>query len=680
MKTAVIIQARLSSTRFPKKVLKKINEKTIIELIYLRLTKAKLIDQIIFAIPDNKENDELEKFLKEKKFLFYRGSENDVLSRFYLAAKEFRVDIIVRITADCPLVDPQLVDSFIKKLLKEKKDYVSNCNPWTFPDGLDVEVFTFKLLSEAQKKAKYKNRLNDGVLISYLKDNNQYKISNIKFPKNNSSNYRLTIDEEVDYTLIKKIYENFKPDIFFGLNKILAFAKKNKKLFDMNSDIRQNNGSFLNKGQKIWRRANSIILGGNSFLSKNPNMFLPDKWPTYFSKAKGYKVWDLNNNLYYDMSLMGVGTNILGYSNLEVDNSVKKIISKGNMSTLNCHEEVILAEKLLEIHPWANKVKFARTGGEANALAVRIARTATPRQNIAFCGYHGWHDWYLSANLNKKNSNLDEHLLPGLNPIGVSKKLKNTSYGFKYGDINGLKKIINDHNIGTIKMEVQRNTMPNINFLKEVRQIANKKNIILIFDECTSGFRQNFGGLHKLINIVPDIAIFGKALGNGYAITAVIGKNEVMDKAKNSFMSSTFWSERIGPVAALKTLEIMERDKSWIKITELGKKLINLWKKISRRHNIKIIISGLPSLAKFNFVSNNSQAYKTYLTQEMLARGILAANGVYMSTAHNEKILNKYENFLDEIFFNIARCEKSQIKIEEILKTPISRTPFSRLN
>ena len=680
MKTAAIIQARLGSTRLPKKVLKKINEKTVIELIYLRLTKAKLIDQIIFAIPDNKENDELEKFLKEKKFLFYRGSEQDVLSRFYLAAKKFRVDIIARITADCPLVDPQLVDSFIKKLLKEKKDYVSNCNPWTFPDGLDVEVFTFKLLSEAQKKAKYKNRLNDGVLISYLKDNNQYKISNIKFPKNNSSNYRLTIDEEVDYTLIKKIYENFKPDIFFGLKKILAFAKKNKKLFDMNSDIRQNNGSFLNKGQKIWRRANSIILGGNSFLSKNPNMFLPDKWPTYFSKAKGCKVWDLNHNLYYDMSLMGVGTNILGYSNREVDNSVKKIISKGNMSTLNCYEEVILAEKLIEIHPWANKVKFARTGGEANALAVRIARTATPRQNIAFCGYHGWHDWYLSANLNKKNSNLDTHLLPGLDPIGVSKKLKNTSYGFRYGDINGLKKIINDHNVGIIKMEVQRNTMPNINFLKEVRQIANKKNIILIFDECTSGFRQNFGGLHKLINIIPDIAIFGKALGNGYAITAIIGKNEVMDKAKNSFMSSTFWSERIGPVAALKTLEIMERDKSWIKITELGKKLINLWKKISRRHNIKIIISGLPSLAKFNFVSNNSQAYKTYLTQEMLAKGILAANGVYMSTAHNEKILNKYEILLDEIFFNIARCEKSQIKIEEILKTPISRTPFSRLN
>ena len=457
--------------------------------------------------------------------------------------------------------------------------------------------------------------------------------------------------------------------------------KKNKILFNKNSDTSQNKDSFLNnEGQKIWKRANSVILGGNTFLSKNPNMFLPDKWPTYFSKAKGFKVWDLNNNLYYDMSLMGVGTNILGYSNREVDNSVKKIISKGTMSTLNCHEEVILAEKLIEMHPWANKVKFARTGGEANALAVRIARTATTKQNIAFCGYHGWHDWYLSANLNKKNSNLDEHLLPGLDPIGVSKKLKNTSYGFRYGDINGLKKIINDHNIGIIKMEVQRNTMPDVSFLKEVRQIANKKNIILIFDECTSGFRQNFGGIHKTINIVPDIAIFGKALGNGYAITAIIGKNEVMDQAKSSFMSSTFWSERIGPVAALKTLEIMERDKSWIKITELGKKLINLWKKISRRHNIKIIITGLPSLAKFNFVSNNSQAYKTYLTQEMLAKGILAANGVYMSTAHNEKILNKYENFLDEIFFTIAKCEKSQIKIETILKSPISKIPFSRLN
>ena len=379
------------------------------------------------------------------------------------------------------------------------------------------------------------------------------------------------------------------------------------------------------------------------------------------------------------MSLMGVGTNILGYANKEVDEAVKKNIINGNMSTLNCYEEVLLAEKLIDMHPWANKVKFARTGGEANSLAIRIARAAVGKDKVAFCGYHGWHDWYLSANLIQKGS-LDSHLIPGLDPFGVPKKLKNTSFGFKYGDINELKKITNNHKIGVIKMEVQRTTMPNIKFLKQVRDLATKRNIVLIFDECTSGFRQSFGGLHKSINVIPDMAIFGKALGNGYAITAVLGKNEVMEKAKKSFMSSTFWTERIGPTAALKTLEIMERDSSWLRITNLGNKLISIWKKISNRHNVKIQINGLPALAKFSFLGQKSLEYKTYLTQEMLKKGFLAANGVYMSTAHNEKILKKYENLLDEIFHMISKCQKGNEEIEKILLSPVSRIPFSRLN
>tara|TARA_B100001094_G_C17856109_1_gene635081 strand:- start:87 stop:755 length:669 start_codon:yes stop_codon:yes gene_type:complete len=222
--------------------------------------------------------------------------------------------------------------------------------------------------------------------------------------------------------------------------------------------------------------------------------------------------------------------------------------------------------------------------------------------------------------------------------------------------------------------------MPNIKFLKQVRELATKKNIVLIFDECTSGFRQSFGGLHKSINVIPDMAIFGKALGNGYAITAVLGKNEVMEKAKRSFMSSTFWTERIGPTAALKTLEIMERDSSWLRITNLGNKLISIWKKISKRHKVKIEINGLPALAKFSFLGQKSQEYKTYLTQEMLDKGFLAANGVYMSTAHNEKILRRYENLLDEIFFMISKCQKGNEEIEKILLSPVSRMPFSRLN
>ena len=264
--------------------------------------------------------------------------------------------------------------------------------------------------------------------------------------------------------------------------------------------------------------------------------------------------------------------------------------------------------------------------------------------------------------------------------MGVPSNLKNTSFGFKYNDINQLKKLIEKENIGIIKMEVSRSSQPNIKFLREVRNIATRKNIILIFDECTSGFRQCFGGLHKSININPDMAIFGKALGNGYAITSILGKDSVMDSAQKSFISSTFWTDRIGPVAAIKTLEIMEKQQSWKIITNLGRKIFLIWNKLAKKHKLEIKTSGLPSLAKFTFNSKNSQIYKTFITQEMLNKNFLATNGIYMSTSHNEKILTKYSEYLDEIFYKISECEKGKLNILSLLKYPISRNPFERLN
>ena len=311
-----------------------------------------------------------------------------------------------------------------------------------------------------------------------------------------------------------------------------------------------------NTGQKLWQRAKQVIPGGNMLLSKRAEMFLPDLWPAYFSRAKGCQVWDLDNNQYTDMSIMGIGTNLLGYGHPVVDAAVSATISDGNMSTFNCPEEVYLAERLIEIHPWADMVRFARTGGEANALAIRIARAASGKDKVAFCGYHGWHDWYLAANL-RGDKNLAGHLLPGLEPNGVPGNLQDTVYPFSYNNFGELKSLVENQDIGVIKMEVSRNEPPANDFLENVRQLANEKNIVLIFDECTSGFRQTFGGLHKLYGVEPDMAVFGKALGNGYAITATIGRREVMEAAQSSFISSTFWGERIGPSAALATLDVM---------------------------------------------------------------------------------------------------------------------------
>jgi len=436
----------------------------------------------------------------------------------------------------------------------------------------------------------------------------------------------------------------------------------------------------MNTGQNLYKKAKKLIPGGTMLLSKRPEMFLPEKWPSYFSKSKGCKVWDLDGKELLDMSIMGIGTNSLGYGNDEVDSAVIETVKKGNMSTLNCPEEVFLAEKLIEINPWADMVRFARSGGEANAISIRIARAASGKDGVAICGYHGWHDWYLSVNHNNSDDQLSNHLLPGLEPLGVPKNLKNTVHPFNYNDFDGLIKIIENNDIGVIKMEVMRNFGPTDNFLKKVRNLATKRGIVLIFDECTSGFRETFGGIFKKFQVEPDLAMFGKTLGNGYAITAVVGKKSVMEYAQKTFISSTFWTERIGPSAALKTLEIMERNKSWITITKLGIKFRKQVKSLADNYNIPISFSAIPAVTSYKFNSKNALAYKTLITQEMLKKNILGSTHFYACTEHTSNHFNIYFETLDEIFKLISKSELDQLNIEDLLESPICHSGFKRLN
>jgi len=674
-KIVAIVQARLTSKRFPNKVIKKIGNLTMIEIIFHRLKKSRLIDQLVFAIPSNKKNKKLYEHLIQIKANVYRGSENNVLDRYYKAAKMYNASDIIRITADCPLIDPGFIDRMISKYLKKRSDYLTNGFPPNYSDGFDVEIFSFNTLKFTKKNASTKFDLEH--VTPFIWRTKKFKKESMKLI--NNYGIKLSVDEKENLKQVKKIYRYFKPNIFFSVKDIFE-NNLHKKFF--NKKIKKDY-FFANKtktGQKLWKKAKKVISGGNMLISKNPERYLPNMWPTYFKSAKGCKVTDLDNNEYIDFSLMGIGTNILGYGNPFVDAAVKKVIDKGNMSTLNCPEEVKLAEKLIELHPWFDMAKFARTGGEANSVAIRIARAASGKDNVAICGYHGWHDWYLSANLNsKEGNNLDNHLLRGLNIKGVPKKLKKTVFPFKYGNLEELNKIIKENNIGVIKMEICRNTEPNINFLKSVRKLANKNNIVLIFDECTTGFRQSLGGLHKNIDVRPDIAIFGKALGNGYAITAILGKRNIMENSQKSFISSTFWTDRVGPAAALKTIQVMQERKTWITITKIGKKIQDGWKELAGTLNLIIKVNGIPSLTNFTFPNNKNQIYKTLITQEMLKENFLATNTVYCSIKHNNLIIDRYFEKLENIFKTIKSCEEGD-DVSRYLKSNISVKDFERFN
>lgn len=435
----------------------------------------------------------------------------------------------------------------------------------------------------------------------------------------------------------------------------------------------------MGKSQELYKEAKQIIPGGTQLLSKRSEMFLPEKWPSYYKKAKGVEVWDLDDKHYYDMSIMGVGTCVLGYANDEVNKAVIAAITDGNMSTLNCYEEVQLAQKLIELHPWAQMVRYAKSGGEACMIAVRIARAFSKKDNVLFCGYHGWGDWYLASNLSDDKS-LDGQLLPGLEPRGVPAGLANSALPFTYGDIDGFKRLVdkNKGEIGVVIMEVARHQKVNLDFLKEVKEISQRIDAVLIFDEVSSGFRIRTGAMHMAYGVSPDMLVLGKALGNGYPISCVMGVREVMQAAQTTFISSTYWTERIGFVAALETIKIFERDQVAKKIVETGEYLSKGLKNIFNKHSLQIDMIGISSMPIMAIKEDQPLVIKTIFTQEMLKKGFLASTAIYVSYAHTKEIVDKYLNDAGEVLGRIAEALKSGV-LEKMLEGPVCHCGFKRL-
>jgi glutamate-1-semialdehyde 2,1-aminomutase len=436
----------------------------------------------------------------------------------------------------------------------------------------------------------------------------------------------------------------------------------------------------MGAGQVLYAKARTLIPGGTQLLSKRPEMFLPEGWPAYYARAKGAETWDLDGKSYVDMSHFGVGACPLGFADPDVERAVVEAVRAGTMSTLNCPEEVELAELLLELHPWAEMARFGRCGGEMMAIAVRIARAATGRDKIAFCGYHGWHDWYLAANLSEDHA-LDGHLLSGLAPAGVPRGLTGTMLPFHYNKIDELRAIVRDHGseLAAIVMEPARNAGPDPGFLEEVRAIASGAGAVLVFDEVTSGFRLNTGGIHLTYDVRPDVAVFAKALGNGYPIAAAIGLRPVMEASQTSFISSTFWTERIGPTAALAMIR-KHRDKNVGKhLTEVGKRVQQIWRDAAAQAGLSLHVSGIPPLSHFSLGHDNEAALTTLFVQEMLARGFLASSSFYASYAHEPRHLEAYQGAVSEVFAAIAGAARAG-NVLELLHGPVKHSGFQRLN
>ena len=654
-----VVQARLGSVRFPAKVLAEAAGRPLLDLLVARLRQARTVDAIVLAIPTGPSDDALAAHAARLGIVCVRGGEHDLIDRYQRAAVEAGADVVVRITADCPLVDPDLVDRVVTALVEGGHDWAATGR--TVPDGLDVEVCTAEVLARVHAEvtdlsdrehvfpAIKRDVALDGVWVEHTSD---------------LGAMRVTLDEPDDLTVIRAVLEATAGDVDPAALRIADLErlwKEQPEMFAANLHLVRDEGVALGTGQKLWRHALDRIPGGSMLLSKRAEMLLPGQWPAYFDRASGCEVWDLDGKRYVDVGLMGVGTNILGYAHPKVDEAVRRVVDKGALSTLNAPEEVALADRLCELHPWAEMARFTRSGGEACAVAVRIARAASGKDAVAFCGYHGWHDWYLSANL-ADDAALDGHLLPGLETAGVPRALRNTSRPFPYNNLDALRTLLEAGDVGTVIMEVERSIPPQPGFLKGVRELTRRHGAVLIFDECTSGFRQVLGGHHLVHGVNPDIAIFGKTLGNGYAINAVIGRAEVMDAANRTFISSTFWTERIGAVAALAALDAMAEEDAPAHVHAIGSEMRAGWEGLAAIHGVPLVVTGLPALSAFRIEGRDLALTKTFATRYFLSQGYLAGLSLYASVAHVSAVREQYFAQVDEALRRLSSSDDEELR------------------
>ena len=657
MKVVAIVQARMGSSRLSGKVLKALGSTTVLGFLIERIKESTLVDEIVIATSKMKCDDQIVTAFKDSNYKIFRGSENDVLSRYIDAALDSKADVIVRITGDCPLVDPVLVDDCVKKLIDQKLDYISNCNQvdCPLPDGFDVEVFTttsFRIIDTISIISAYREHVTFGYFKTGLFD-----IGTVEYEQP-YSDLRLTLDYEEDYLVISKIVEAMNSS-FWGWEKISKFLYAKKSISNLNSHIIRNASweksfDIEDESRKLLLDRDECIAHGSGLLSKRADQFSPHGWPKNYIKAKGQVIWAENDRLFLDYSIGGIGATTLGYAFDFVDDQVVQAIRNGSATSLNSGLEIIATQKLLNVIPWADSVRYTRSGGEATTLAIRIARAKTKQTKILFSGYHGWHDWYLSSAINHK---LGNHLLDDLPIAGVPRELAGTALPFDYGNtesfISKLEK--NKADLAAVILEPMRYSSPDKEFLSTVRAACNKHNIILIFDEISSGFRFNNNAVHLDGSVNPDIVVFSKALGNGYPIAAIAGKNWVMDAAAESFISSTTHTEAIGFAAMSAVLDFYSTNDVSSSLKNRGSAIKKILLNSAKANGLDIKIVGMDQLWSWSFNCDPilNRQLQTIVTEKMLEKSLLFSNRFYATLGIDSELYSIFENSLLSVFEEI---------------------------
>lgn len=640
-KVVAIVQARMNSTRFAGKVLAEIDGYPMLWHVVNRVGMTQSVEQVVVATSKEPDDDAVADFCLQNGITCFRGSETDVLDRFYQAAKQFEAEAVVRITADCPLTDPEVIENVICTYLHGNYDYVTNILRYTYPDGLDVEVFSFETLEAAWKEARLPTEREH--VTPYIKASGRFRVFNVENDRDLSSlDLRWTVDEPSDLEFVRAIYKRLGNDRRpFGIADILQLLDEEPYLMAINSGRIQNEGYYrslarelpmpsqnreLKKSHELRYRAEDLIPSCSQTFSKGPSQYVQGVAPVFIMRGQGSHVWDVDGNEYIDYP-MALGPIILGHNYPAVTEAVMRQISNGTTFSLPHPLEVELAELLVGTIPCAEMVRFGKNGSDATSGAVRVARAYMGRDIIACCGYHGWQDWYIGTTTRNR---------------GVPEVVRDLTAHFEYNNIESLKRIFDQYpgKVAAVIMEPVGVIEPRNDFLKKVKEMTHREGAVFIFDEIITGFRLALGGAQEFYGVTPDLACFGKAMANGYPVAAVVGHRDIMKLFDEVFFSFTFGGETLSLTAAKATLKEM-REKNVIGyLWQQGQKLKDGYNVLAREFEVHTFTkcTGLAPRTAITFLDDTGAeclVLKSLFQQECLKRGVLFSGGQNICYTHS---------------------------------------------
>jgi glutamate-1-semialdehyde 2,1-aminomutase/spore coat polysaccharide biosynthesis protein SpsF len=662
----------MGSKRLPGKVLHDLSGLPVLAWVARAARAVPGIDNVAVATSDTPQDDAIASWCAGNAVACHRGSENDVLARFAFAARQERSTYVMRLTADCPLLDPQVCATVLQLLLRSGADYASNCDPATWPDGLDCEVFTAAALFEAEREAKRPSEREH--VTPFLRHNrHRYRVEAFICPLPGLSGERWTLDEPADLEFLSRLAAALPQDCPASYTEVLDVLAKTPELGNINRQIMRNEGFAKSITQEplsperyyetstafLDRARKSIPLGSQTF-SKCHIQYPQARAPQFLSHGDGGRVWDIDGNEYVDL-VAGLLPVVLGYRHPTVDEAIRHQLSQGISFSLATTLETELAERLVDIIPCAEAVRYGKNGSDATTGAIRLARAFTRRDRVMLCGYHGWHDWYIGTTSRD---------------LGVPAPVGALSEIVPYGNLDAVRTALANRpcEYAALILEPMNVTQPPDGYFEQLMDLLRKHGTLLIFDEVITGFRYALGGAQEFFGVTPDLACFGKAMGNGMPISAVVGRADIMALMEDIFFSSTFGGEALSLAAAIAVIDTMRKEPVIETLWSTGRKLAEETEKLFVKHRLETVLClvGQPPwkiLTVKDHAKARKEAIRTLLLQEMLARGVLLLASHNVMAAHTANDIGHILSAYDASLAILAR-ELDTGRLEERLGIP----------